>query len=161
MKNPSNTCLKASWRVSTYEERKKCHIDATTGKLLRKLKSVGYYDELIIYNLYPIYGANSKAVRQFYYGNNQQKGTRLLKKYNKFLRKQLSKLRNTDFVCAWGAPNGIKAKDYNEQIHFVLSCIDKTTNNFLQFDLMQNKFTPLQIMEYKKNLQPLHGLRWK
>lgn len=161
MKNPSTTCDNVGGVISNYKTKKNCHVDRSTGNILRKIKNTTNYDEIIIYNLYPIYGTTPQVVKDFYYTPNQRNGQHLLSRYNKFLRKQLSKLQGTDIICAWGRPNGIKKSDYNTQIHSVLSYIDKTTNKFLQYDLKKNKFTPLILTQYREDLQPLHGSKWK
>ena len=68
MKNPSTTCNNMSngnQTITSYQQKSKCHIDRTTGKILRKL--INKYEEIVILNLYSKYDSNPVCINNFYY----------------------------------------------------------------------------------------------
>lgn len=158
MKNPSKTCDNLPHGhniITTYSDKNKCHIDRTTGKILRKLKN--RYDEITIINLYSLYDPDPKNVNAYYYasGNNP---TQLMYLNNQCVSSFLS-FYSGDVICAWGNYYGIKKTNYDNQINYVVNLLSGSVNyNLLEYNLTTQTFVSVN---FNSNLYPLHGLKWK
>ncbi len=157
MKNPSATCINQAdghHAINTWTERSKCRIDRTTGKVLRKIKGLGVYNEIIILNLYSLYDANPHNVNRYYYGGRRI--NRQIIKNNQCLRRIISNYTG-DIICAWGKSNGINKEKYDKQIDFVKSLVN-SASVLMEYDPLLCGFVPLG---NTSNHYPLHGLNWK
>lgn len=140
LKNPSTTCNNmpdgTMNKISSFSCKKLCHIDRTTGKLLRKLKTA--YDEIIVLNLYSLYSPNPVAVCNFYYKTTASSILYLLLN-NLYI---LSTLNNYsgDIICAWGRPNGIPLSEYRSQINFVKGIIQNKKYRKFEYNRRTNSF---------------------
>lgn len=153
MKNPSTTCNNlnnGSGIITSYSDKAKCHIDRTTGKVLRKLKNS--YDEIIVLNLYSLYNSSPKNINVYYYGSGAI--PTIFRDNNKFVRKYLN-LYSGDVICAWGRPNGIENAYYDKQINYVTSLFNTNHHNLLEYDSARKKF-----INWTRNNYPPHGLTW-
>ena len=155
MKNPSTTCSNlpnGKHKINLYADKKKCRIDRSTGKVLRKLRE--RYDEIIILNLYSLYDKDPKNVNNYYYISNYNSAN-LMNSNNNFIRKILSSYKG-DVICAWGNSNGISINNYYNQIMYV-SSLFTNNHNLLEYDSRAKKF----ITRNHNNNYPAHGLTWK
>lgn len=152
MKNPSTTMDNVKSSILNYSDKRKSHIDRTTGNVLRKLISMNY-DRIVVLNLFPIYATNPMEINKYYASNNIK-----LDKYNKFLRRQILKYNNVPIVCAWGNASSINLTMYRNQIQKVYQMLNLLNSNIFCYDNMTGKLIPYN---FNNNLYPLHGLCWK
>lgn len=158
MKNPSTTCNNnylhvGNHTITKYSEKAKCHIDRTTGKVLRKLNQI--YGEIMIINLYSLYDSNTQNVNNYYYGFGCNSAT-LLSSNNNYISSFL-KNYSGDIICAWGENSGINKTDYDKQVDFVTKCFNPS-HNLIQYDSSTQTFVPFY---HSLHQYPLHGLVWK
>lgn len=155
MKNPSTTCDNMpngnNIKTSSYNDLSKCHIDRTTGKVLRKLKSL--YDEIVVLNLYSLYETKPSRLNNYYY-HPFNKNPAFFQKNNGSISNYLSTYCG-DVICAWGFPNGIYSKQYRKQVSYVNSLF-QSNHNLLEYDIKICSF-----IKRTNNLFPAHGLTWK
>lgn len=153
MKNPSTTCnnlQNGNYTISRYTDMAKCHIDRSTGKVLRKLKNI--YDEINIINLYSLYDSKPSGVDAYYYGSNRtpaifcQNNLRICSFLNSY---------SGDVICAWGKANGIRQGDYDKQIKCIESLFNNN-HNLLEYEPKSKCFISRTDTKY-----PPHGLTWK
>ncbi len=155
MKNPSTTCNNMPDglnEIINYAERAKCHIDRTTGKVLRKIKNMGAYDEIIILNLYSLYDKYPCKVNTYYYNSAQMRYQ--MTKNKQCLRRIISNYKG-DIICAWGEANGINKAQYDAQTQYVIS-LANNAHVLKEYDSAKQKF-----VQFLNNGYPLHGLKWK
>lgn len=158
MKNPSKTCDNkclpiGNHMITKYFEKAKCHIDATTGKVLRKLKSI--YDEIMVINLYSLYDPKPKNVNTYYYGTGINSAQLSLSNDN-YISSVLNNYSG-DIICAWGNNRGINKTNYDAQVNFVTSQFNNT-HNLKQYDPSTRSFVPFNPKSHK---YPPHGFVWK
>ena len=152
MKNPSSTCNNLQANISTitsYADKKKCHIDRTTGRVYRFLKN--QYDKIIILNLYALYTPNSAVVSAYYSAqisnlHNQNDST---------ISKVLASNSTVPVIFAWGANSAIPKDLYDSRIKTVVNMIKSKT--LLQYDINQKLLIPYR----PSQKYPPHGLMWK
>lgn len=162
MKNPSKTCDNMNNTgfgpkiISDHATKAKCHIDRTTGIVLRKLKAKPYnYDKIIVLNLYSLYDSKPANVEIYYYGNKRR--TRSLLFWDNLSVSMFLKIYSGDVICAWGKPNGINKNGYDNQINYVNTLLNKRQHNLLEYDLKKQRI----VARNTANAYPLHGLGWK
>ena len=155
MKNPSKTCnnlpnsIQNSRVISSYKDKAKCHIDRTTGRLLRKLNSS--YDEIIVLNLYSLYTPSPVIVNNYYYLTN--KHYKNFQTNNNYIASFL-KLYSGDVICAWGGPNGINKNAYDSHLHFINSLFTKQ-HTLKEYDNIRGL-----VSRKNNNTYPLHPFAW-
>lgn len=155
MKNPSSTCDNGFLpigknTITTYSDKAKCHIDRTTGKVLRKLK--GTYDEIFVLNLYSLYDSNPLNVDSYYYGNAS---TPIILNLNNTKVQTFINSFKGDVICAWGKANGIRQPEYNNQIKNISSFFN-ANHNLLEYDPTSKSF-----INRTASMYPPHGLIWE
>lgn len=153
MKNPSKTCnnMPSGNQIITKKASlKKCHIDRTTGIVLRKLFYLGY-DEIIILNLYSYYSTNPLNINSVYYSPNTLPN--IFYQNNNLITYFLNNYRG-NIICAWGSNSGIQLNGYNSQINTIMTAFN-SNHNLLEFDATTKAFLQLS------SVYPLHGLKWK
>lgn len=155
MKNPSTTCNNSFLPIGTntiskYRDKSKCHIDRTTGIVLRKLSAM--YDEIFILNLYSLFDSQPSNVDMFYYGSG------ILPSNFSCNNLQIQNFLSTykgDVICAWGQNNGIRQPEYDNQINRINSFFNMN-HNLLEYDCSTCTFIRRTMTMY-----PPHGLVWK
>lgn len=157
MKNPSTTCNNnflpvGNYVISTYTEKARCHIDRTTGKVLRKLNK--YYDEITIINLYSLYTPYSENINTYYYKGGANTAQLMLSN-NNYIASILNNYSG-DIICAWGGNKGIYKNKYDKQIAFVVSLFNNNSTLF-EYDPSTKGF---RNYNQTTNKYPLHGLKW-
>ena len=153
MKNPSttcNNCPNGTQIITTYSSKANCHIDKTTGRVLRKLTPI--YDEIIVLNLYSLYASNPTSVNSYYYGNGAIPA--IMGNNNNFIQNYLQSYKG-DIICAWGKSNGISQPQYDNQITLI--------NSFFNSQHVLKEYDPTTrgFINRTTNKYPPHGLTWK
>lgn len=152
MKNPSTTCDNMAngnnVKISSYRDFYKCHIDRTTGKVLRKLKSL--YDEIVVLNLYSLYETKPSRLNNYYY-HPFNKNPASFQRNNGSISSYLSAYYG-DVICAWGRSNGINSQAYIKQVLYVNSLF-QSNHTLLEYDIKTCSF-----IKRTNNLFPVHGL---
>lgn len=156
MKNPSTTCdnkklPRGHYKITKKTEKVTCHIDRTTGRVLRKLKNYGY-DEITIINLYSLYVSNPSNVNTYYYSG---KTPRIFNENNLRIDNILKSFRG-EVICAWGSPNGIRKPEYDKQIDYIYTLFTNG-HNLLEYDPICKSKPFIS----KQKTYPPHGLTWK
>lgn len=157
MKNPSSTCnnLQANNNtITSYIDKKKCHIDRTTGRVYRFLKN--QYDKIIILNLFALYTPYPSVVGSYYFGpasNSHHQKDLIIN--NTKINNTLKSNPTAPIICAWGANSAIPQKPYNSCIMTIEGMIKNRT--LLQYDINQRSL----IAYHPSKNYPPHGLMWK
>lgn len=153
MKNPSATCnnqQNGQHTITSYNNKAKCHIDRSTGRVLRKLK--GTYDEIYILNLYSLFEPKPLEVNKYYYKSGS---TPTMFNSNNIKVQSFLNSFSGDVICAWGKANGIRQLEYDNQINRITSFFN-TNHNLLEYDQTSNSF-----VVRTQSMYPPHGFNWK
>lgn len=154
MKNPSSTCknmLNSGSPLTSYTMMAKCHIDRTTGRVLRFLSITYKYDLIITLNLYSFYDSKSSEVQRYYYGSSKRSFTKI----DNNIRAILTAYPAAPIICAWGNNHDITKLNYDSRITQVYNLLN--TRNLLQYDILAKSIIPYT---HKGGVYPVHGYNW-